>query len=92
MVCKFCEVNEVEGWFFNNTWCKSCRRIKHFLNLYGDRVYEVLDNVLSRQEDKQNNKINEEIKTEIELKQHNLRSKKEKKVLGDETHIQKPKV
>ena len=31
MVCKLCEVNEVEGWFYNNTWCKSCRKIKHYL-------------------------------------------------------------
>ena len=37
MVCKLCEVNEVEFWFGN--WCKSCRKIKHYLNLYGDRVY-----------------------------------------------------
>ena len=91
MVCKLCEVNEVEGWFYNNTWCKSCRKIKHFLNLYGDRVYEVLDNVLSRQEDKQNNKIEAEIKTEIELKQHDLRSKKKTKNC-DDSHIEKPKV
>tara|TARA_R110002167_G_scaffold44739_1_gene134467 strand:- start:12137 stop:12403 length:267 start_codon:yes stop_codon:yes gene_type:complete len=88
MVCKLCETAEVENWF--GTWCKSCRKVKHYLNLYGDRVYEVLDIVLSRQEDKQNNKINEEIKTEIKLKEHNLRSnKKRNKSVGDETHIKK---
>ena len=43
MVCKLCEKNEVEYWF--GSWCKSCRKVKHYLNLYGDRVYEVLDNV-----------------------------------------------
>tara|TARA_R110002096_G_scaffold169331_1_gene340998 strand:+ start:707 stop:961 length:255 start_codon:yes stop_codon:yes gene_type:complete len=80
MVCKLCEKNEVEYWF--GSWCKSCRKVKHYLNLYGDRVYEVLDNVLSRQEEQQENKIDEEINKEIETKQHNLRKNK-KKVVDD---------
>lgn len=83
MVCKLCEVNEVDSYFGN--WCKSCRRIKHYLNLYNDRVYEILDSVLSRSEEKQDNKIQVEIKTEIENKKYNLR----RKSLGDETYIKK---
>ena len=53
-------------------FCKSCQRIKHYLNLYDERVYEVLDSVLSRELDKQNNKINAEIKKEIEIKTNKL--------------------
>tara|TARA_R110002073_G_scaffold155312_2_gene310603 strand:+ start:5815 stop:6081 length:267 start_codon:yes stop_codon:yes gene_type:complete len=88
MVCKLCEEKEVEFWF--GKWCKSCRRIKHYLNLYGDRVYEVLDNVLCRTEEKQTIKEAEEIKKEIKLKEHNLRSnKKRNKSIGDDSHIQK---
>jgi hypothetical protein len=30
------------------THCEKCKKIKHLLNLYGDRVYDVLDNVLVR--------------------------------------------
>ena len=42
-----------------------------------NRVYEILDNVLSRAKDKQIIKEAEEIKEEIVQKQHNLRSKKQ---------------
>ena len=72
--CLLCEKNTNEYWFSN--WCKNCRRVKHYLSLYHDRVYEVLDSVLSRTSDKQDNKIKVEIKTEIENKEHHLRSKK----------------
>ncbi len=53
-------------------FCEPCKRIKHYLNLYNDRVYEVLDSVLSREVDKQNNKIDAEIKKEIEVKKNQL--------------------
>tara|TARA_R100000654_G_scaffold24441_2_gene47316 strand:- start:4680 stop:4859 length:180 start_codon:yes stop_codon:yes gene_type:complete len=46
-----------------------------------DRVIEILDNVLSRTQDKQDNKIKEEIKDEIENKEYSLRSNKNKKVI-----------
>ena len=59
-------------------FCDRCRKIKHYLNLYNERVYEVLDSVLSREIDKQDNKINNEIK------KYSLRSK------GDETYTKKP--
>ena len=57
-------------------FCDKCRRIKHYLNLYGDRPYEILDNVLSRDIEKQSNKEKFEIKKEIEKKEYNLRTKK----------------
>tara|TARA_R110002167_G_scaffold198187_6_gene401248 strand:+ start:797 stop:964 length:168 start_codon:yes stop_codon:yes gene_type:complete len=52
--------------------------MKHYINLYQDRVIEILDNILSRTEDKQDNKIKEELKNEIENKENilQLRSKK----------------
>ena len=46
--CLLCENALNEYWF--SSWCASCRRIKHYLSLYHERVYEVLDNVLSRTE------------------------------------------
>jgi len=80
MKCRLCEKEEVEYWFGN--WCVSCRKIKHYLNLYNDRVYEVLDSVLSREIVKQDKKIDMEIKKEIENKSYALRSNK--KVYGDD--------
>jgi len=77
MVCKLCEKREVEVWFGN--WCASCRKIKHYLNLYDERVIEILDSVLSRTDDKQENKIKAEIKTEIEVKEQSLKKQHIKK-------------
>tara|TARA_R110002072_G_scaffold14112_3_gene58954 strand:- start:611 stop:853 length:243 start_codon:yes stop_codon:yes gene_type:complete len=76
-----CEKNKVEFWF--GSLCSKCRRIKHHININGNRVYEILDSVLSRTEEKQIIKEAEEIKKEIKIKEHNLRSKKQIK-RGDE--------
>tara|TARA_R100000935_G_C2727300_1_gene120469 strand:- start:208 stop:462 length:255 start_codon:yes stop_codon:yes gene_type:complete len=72
MYCYLC-LNEYVG--ITQTYCEKCKRIKHLINLYGDRVYEVLDEVLVRAEDKQDNKIKLEIKKEIEKREYALRSK-----------------
>lgn len=67
--CSLCEKETC----YVSKFCDKCRRIKHYLSLYNDRVYEVLDNVLSRTLDKQDNKVQQEIKEEIENKKYNLR-------------------
>ncbi len=72
--CYLCEKKErVAYWSY---YCTDCRRIKHLLNLYGDRVNNVLEHVLVRPEDKQEHKIKDEIKKDIELKSYSLRSQK----------------
>jgi len=78
-ICYLCERKERESYWCH--YCPSCRRIKHLLNLYGDRVNEVLEHVLVRSEDKQKYKIQDKIKEDIEKKQYSLRSqtKKEQK-------------
>jgi glutaredoxin-related protein len=81
----YCVLCEKETCYFSR-FCDKCRRIKHYLNLYDARVYEVLDNVLSRNDKKQQLKIADEIKEEIKQKEYNLRSKKDH---GDETYIKK---
>ena len=73
--CVLCEKETC----YISKFCDKCRRIKHHLNLSGDRVYEVLESVLSRSEEKQDNKIKGEIQKEIENKKYNLRSEKDKK-------------
>lgn len=84
--CKLCERETV----FTTSICEGCRKIRHYMNIYTPkRVYEILDNVLSREEDKQDNKIKEEIKDEIENKKYNLRKGKRTKSVGDESYTQK---
>ena len=70
--CYMCEKKERVAYF--SYFCEDCRKIKHLLNLYGDRVNEVLEHVLVRPIDKQKHKIVDEIKKDIETKAYSLRS------------------
>lgn len=72
-----CVLCQKEKCYYYNL-CTKCERIKDYLSLYEDRVYEVLDTVLSREIDKQNNKIDAEIVKEISAKESKLRKKKVK--------------
>lgn len=67
MVCYLCRKNERMNYL--GYYCENCKKIQDLLSVYDDRVYEVLESVLCRSEDKQNNKIKAEIKTEINNKQ-----------------------
>jgi hypothetical protein len=55
--CTLCEVETV----YITSLCQKCRRIKHLLNLYQERVYEVLEEVLVRKEKQQEHKIKNEL-------------------------------
>ncbi len=46
-------------------YCHNCKQIQNLISLYGDRVYEVLEEVLIRKEAQQKHKIVAEIKKEI---------------------------
>ena len=71
ITCPLCEKN-----YTLYTLCYDCRRIRHFMSIYSkERVIQILDNILSRTEDKQDNKVNEEIKEDIEKVKYNLRKK-----------------
>ena len=55
--------------------CNDCRVIRHITTLNGKkRVLEVLNNVFQRSEEKQDNKMNEELKSEIENKKVSLKN------------------
>lgn len=69
--CLFCET-KTSGYF--QKWCPKCRALKHQILLFGDRIYDVVDNVMCRTIDKQELKIKGEIKKEIENKAYNLRN------------------
>tara|TARA_R110002153_G_scaffold41777_3_gene119054 strand:+ start:623 stop:892 length:270 start_codon:yes stop_codon:yes gene_type:complete len=70
-VCSLCEKETC----YVSKFCNKCRRIKHFLNLYNDRVYDVLDNVLAREQDKQENKVSLEIQKEIKINQDKIKTR-----------------
>lgn len=70
--CYLCERENVLTTYF----CERCRRVKHLLNLYEDRVYDVLENVLVRNDEGQKKKESQEISKDIEKKkEYNLRNK-----------------
>lgn len=86
--CVLCEKETV----YTSYLCEKCRRIKHLINLYDDRVYEVLENVLVRNEDGQTNKEKIELKKDLVKREYNLRNKKDKdkkksKSESDESYI-----
>jgi len=61
-------------------YCKQCKRLQDAIAIYGDRVYEVVEEVLFRTGDKQEHKIKSEIKKEIKKKQTQLEEDKQTKL------------
>ena len=84
MSCQLC--SHSNEYLIASRYCSKCQKIKHYLSLYQNRVYEILDSVLSRCEEKQDNKIKLEINNEIENKKYNLRKPKHIK-RGDEVDV-----
>ena len=70
--CALCEKETV----YVVSLCNKCRRVKHLLNLYDERVYEVLESVLVRNVEGQNNKVDNVLKKDLEKREYNLRKKK----------------
>ena len=75
--CKFCLNNTVDTWFGN--WCKQCHKLQRIIALFSiDKVMGVLENVLIVDEETQEHKIKEELKTILTTREYNLRKKKDK--------------
>ena len=72
--CIFCEIEPC----YISYLCNGCRALKHIKLTYKDRFDEVIQNVLVRNQEKQQYKINDEIKKDIEKKEYSLRSKEKK--------------
>ncbi len=60
--CRLCETETV----ITTNLCNKCRRVKHLINLYEDRVYEVLEDVLVRQDKGITNKCKKKLEEEKE--------------------------
>lgn len=67
-------------------YCQKCKKLQDAIACFGNRVYEVIDSVLMRNDiDKQQIKIADQIKKEIEVREYNLRCKKNKKKYEEPT-------
>jgi len=65
--------------------CSDCRKIRHYMSIYSKgRIIEILDSILSRTEDKQDNKVKSEIKKEIRTKMENIDAHKTERDKLDE--------
>tara|TARA_R110000822_G_scaffold46394_4_gene123440 strand:+ start:668 stop:1003 length:336 start_codon:yes stop_codon:yes gene_type:complete len=78
--CVLCSGKLNDEYLFLGKFCSPCNRIKWYISLYKHRPIEILDNVLSRDEDKQSNKEKYEINKEIEGKVVKLSDKDKKNI------------
>lgn len=76
--CYLCRDKPRIAW--SGYYCKECKRLQDAIAIYGDRVYEVVEEVLFRSPDKQNLKIKCEIKKEIKIKQCQIEEDKKSKL------------
>jgi thiol-disulfide isomerase/thioredoxin len=75
-ICKFCEIEVCESWYGN--WCEKCRKLKHIINLFKlDKVMSVLSTVLIVDEEKQKEKIKEELKTQLHIREYDLKKRRD---------------
>ena len=68
--CVFCEIEPC----YISSLCDKCVALKYIKHTYKERFDEVVYNVLVRTPDKQEHKIKDEIKKDIEKKQSSLLS------------------
>tara|TARA_R110002153_G_scaffold138885_3_gene289495 strand:- start:4139 stop:4393 length:255 start_codon:yes stop_codon:yes gene_type:complete len=80
--CKFCLNNTVDTWF--GSWCEKCHKLQRIINLFTiDKVMTVLENVLIVDEETQEHKLKEELKTELTTREYQLRERKKKQKDSD---------
>jgi len=78
MTCKFCLVENTESYFGN--WCERCHKLQRMIALFsGEKIMDVLTSVLLTDDDTKEDKIKEELKTELVSREYTLRKRKEDK-------------
>ncbi len=75
--CSLCEKEFV----FTYSLCPKCRRVKHLISLYDDKVYSTLENCLVRNEEQIENKENLQIKKEKKQIENVIETRSKKKDL-----------
>ena len=76
MVCKLCLVESTDSYF--GTWCEKCHKLSRMIALFSiDKIMDILESVLIVNNETQQIKMKEELKTELTTREYNLRKKKE---------------
>ena len=76
MSCRFCLTESTESYF--GSWCARCHKLQRLISLFGgDKIMNILENVLIVNDDVQKEKIKEELKGELTTREYNLRARKE---------------
>lgn len=73
--CRLCEKNTV----WTSHLCEDCRKIKHLLNLYGDKVYTTLETCLVRNDKQINYKVDDVIKKEKDEIENTIKTRSQAK-------------
>ena len=77
MVCSLCLIESTDSYF--GSWCKKCHKLQRIIHLFSiDKVMSVLENVLIVDEETQEHKVKEELKSILTTREYNLRKKKDK--------------
>ena len=79
-VCKFCEIENCDTWYGN--YCLKCHKLKRIIHLFSiDKVMGIVENVLIVSEEDQEEKVKEELKTELTTRAASIRKCKKTKEL-----------
>ena len=74
--CKFCLEESVDSWFGN--WCSRCHRLQRMIALFsGEKIMDVLTSVLITDDNTREEKIKQELKTELVSREYSLRKRKD---------------
>ena len=78
MSCKYCLSATSDSWWGN--YCKDCHKLQRIIALFGiEKVMGIVETVLIVDEESQDDKIKEELKTELSQREFKLRERKQKK-------------
>jgi hypothetical protein len=69
-------MESTESYF--GSWCARCHKLQRLISLFGgDKIMNILENVLIVDKDTQQQKIKEELKGELTTREYSLRKRKQ---------------
>ena len=74
--CRFCLTEIVDTWF--GSWCARCHKLQRMIALFsGEKMMDVLTSVLITDDNTREEKIKQELKTELVQREYKLRKRKQ---------------
>ena len=78
--CKFCLIETCDSWY--SSYCAKCHKLQRVIHLFSiDKVMGIVENVLIVNEEDQEEKVKEELKTELTTRAASIRKCKKTKEL-----------